>query len=138
MLILLPYHGSNPNLLIPYSHCPSLGLDLQTQSPHLAYRIFFFGPCNVYIKKNCCQYFKNWKLYLKMQIPALLKNQNIWQHSTIAKMRLSFLDEAWGFQFREFLRFSDNWLTSLIGITLGLYRDFQPLLISILLTFPPT
>lgn len=73
-----------------------------------------------------------------MQIPALLKNQNIWQHSTIAKMRLSFLDEAWGFQFREFLPFSYNWLTSLIGITLGLYRDFQPLPISILLTFPPT
>lgn len=53
-------------------------------------------------------------------------------------MRLSFLDEAWRFQFREFLPFFYNWLTSLIGITLGLYRDFQPLLISILLTFPPT
>ena len=32
MLILLPFHGSNPSLLVCYSYCPSLGLDLQTSN----------------------------------------------------------------------------------------------------------
>lgn len=56
--ILLLYHCTNSNLLIPYY--PSSGLNLQTSNPkaHLAYKLFFFfGLCNVYNKKNCYRFF---------------------------------------------------------------------------------
>ena len=52
MLILLPFHGSNPSLLVCYSYCPSLGLDLQTSNTKgtfILWAFFFLGLCIIYI-----------------------------------------------------------------------------------------
>ena len=74
MLILLPFHGSNPSLLVCYSYCPSLGLDLQTSNTKgtfILWAFFFLGLCIIYIGFLGGIEVKTPPATLKTQVPSL-------------------------------------------------------------------